>query len=174
MGAPDESERRHRRAVALVPNSVGPRLGLAAALMAQGDLDGALAEYSGALLLDGHNATALAGSGSVHFQREQWANAESNYRAALDAHPEAHWAMDGLARTCLARGGDAQEALELAKAAYALAATPRYLETAAFAYVAMSDRESARIAATTAVRMDPENPSYRATLRRINEMRGNE
>ena len=94
-------------------------------------------------------------------------DAEAAYRAALDAQPDAHWAMDGLARTLLARGEAAEPALQLAKAAYGRLASPRYLETAALAYAAMGDPKSARIAAEAAVRMDPDNAAYRATLTRV-------
>lgn len=166
-GSAEESETHHRRALALAPESVGLRVALAGALLAQDDLAGALAEYTHALTLDGRNATALAGVGAVSYRREEWPVAERHYRAALDADPQAHWAMDGLARTRLARGGDPEEALELAKSAYGLVAAPRYLETAALAYFAMGDRASARIAASTAVRMDPENDAYRRTLARV-------
>ncbi|MEO2006939.1 MAG: hypothetical protein ABGY41_22925, partial [Candidatus Poribacteria bacterium] len=89
---------------------------------------------------------------------------------AVAGDPKAHWAMDGLARAQLARRVGAAEALDLAKAAYGIAKSPRYLETAALAYAVMGDRESARIAATAAVRMDPANATYRATLERITQM----
>ena len=126
--------------------------------------------YDMALALDAGNAAALAGAGQVHFRREEWEQAEGKYRAALAADPMAHWAMDGLARPRLLRRADAAEALDLAKAAYGIVKLPRYLDTAALAYAAMGDRESARIAANAAVRMDPANSTYRATLERITQM----
>lgn len=98
----------------------GPRIHVAMAklLRQRGDDDGAMAEYRRGNGL-WPTLTAWVGIGKIHEKREQWAEAQSAYEAALGLEPNHANTLDDLAHVFAARG-NIEEAVKIQlKAIYA-------------------------------------------------------
>lgn len=87
FGARDfaRAETQFRSAAAVAPCSVGPNLGIAESLHAQGKVDAAIAAYGNTLDIDPSHYDSLIGLGNALLDRRDLAGAEAAFRAAIAA-----------------------------------------------------------------------------------------
>jgi tetratricopeptide (TPR) repeat protein len=99
------------RAVDLLPAQSRPRFLLGHALERSGDIPGAVESYEAALHLDPSDVEAEIHLGNLYVGLKRYSDAETKFRAALEAQPKSPQALLGLAQTL-----DAQKKPEAAAA----------------------------------------------------------
>jgi protein O-GlcNAc transferase len=99
------------RAVDLLPAQSRPRFLLGLAQERSGDIPAAVESYEGALRLDPRDTEAVIHLGSLYVGLKRYTDAETKFRAALEAQPKSPQALLGLAQTL-----DAQKKPEAAAA----------------------------------------------------------
>ncbi len=156
-----------QKAAAGEPNNPARQLELGRICLEHGKPRASIDAYRAAIALDASSAGAHAGLGDAYRSAGQGKLAFVEYQDALRLDPQAHAAMDGIARIHLARQERLDEAVGLATRAFAVRPLPRYLETVALAHLGAGRQQEARNAIQAAIEMDRPNPSFQKTLERI-------
>jgi tetratricopeptide (TPR) repeat protein len=120
-----------------------------------------------AILIEPNNPLKQYQLGLVYAKYRKIDKAISAFQAALELDPNAHYALNGLARLYILQSVQLQDAIAHAKKAFRLAQVPQYQQTLALAYFRAGKHESALKAIQTAIEMEPENEAFRQTLAEI-------
>ena len=105
--------------------------------------------------------------GHVYAKYGKTEKAIAAFQAAVSLDPEAHYALNALARLYTLQGIHLQDAIAAAEKAFRLAEKPQYLQTLAVAHFQAGDLENALKAIRAAIEKDPENGAFRYTLGKI-------
>jgi tetratricopeptide (TPR) repeat protein len=134
------------------------------------ELDLALREYDRAGELDSGWARPLVNSGNVHAARNDWQQAEKNYRLALRREPGNGDALNNLAWVLLQSG---ETAAALAWAQQAVAANPRepaFLDTLAEIRIARREYSAARQSLEQALALSPAEELLGSLKKKLNSL----
>ena len=122
-----------------------------------------------AILLEPSNPLKQHQLGLVYAKHGKIDKAIEAFQAAVKLDGNAHYALNALARLYILQATQLQDAIAHADKAFRLAQAPQYLQTLALAHFQAGERESALKAIHTAIKMEPENESFRQTLAKIKE-----
>ncbi len=122
-----------------------------------------------AILLEPSNPLKQHQLGLVYAKHGKIDEAIEAFQAAVKLDGNAHYALNALARLYILRGVRLQDAIAYAEKAFHLTQAPQYLQTLALAHFQADEHESALKAIRAAIKMEPENDSFRQTLRKMKE-----
>lgn len=150
-----------QKAIDLDKSNVPATLFLANVLVSQGLVDQAIATYQRALVANPGDARIYVALGGLFETRDQWQQAEDQYKKALQIQPNNPLAANNLAYLMLEHGGDVNVALSLAQTGRrGLPNLPASADTLGWAYYHQGAYDAAIDALQQAVNGDPKNPTY--------------
>jgi tetratricopeptide (TPR) repeat protein len=156
---------QYQQLVAANPNSAELHSNLGEACRAKGDVNGALASFQKAKDLAPQKlylSSVLADLQQIAGNQQQ---AEANYRRVLASQPDNLIASNNLAFLLAEKGGDLDEALQLAQRAQTKApATPAFADTLGWIYLKKNMGDSALQIFNQLARKYPKHPGFRYHL----------
>jgi tetratricopeptide (TPR) repeat protein len=168
-GRPDAALGAYERAAALDAHDAAALAGLARLAAARGDDEEAFRFYARALEADPEDASIAFANAALLLERERFDAAEQSLDALLYRYPRHARAAHERAKRLLARGGDADRALDLARRAVMFGSEPEALETLGLIRLERGENTAAVEALTRAADAQPRSPRthYRLGLARI-------
>ena len=153
-GSPEEIDAAYARALELDAENASALAGQGRRMEDAGNLEAALALYDRAADADPENVAYPEAAARVLFASGDTSEAEGRLEAMLVSYPRDPRAAIELARSLLARGGDADRALSLAQRAVLLQSGAEGLEALGWAYLELGQHEDARDVLIRALEID--------------------